>query len=364
MSQTTLTLLVGLASALLLLVWWLFFSRTRLFTRLAATLGLVAVAGTLNAVFEVRGLSGDLVPRIAWRGAASPPATLPSPPAPLPSPTGTPAGRRPDRGCTRRPAEPRPPVPGLPAVPRPQSGRHAARGGPCPGLAEPGAGRPLAAAHRQGLVRLRGGGRPRRDPRAAGREGDGRRLRPRAGDRPLEPRRRGRVRERHGRRRTARDAGHRPGPRLHLRGERRPHRPRPRERTCSLREGRARRERRTAARARGRGLASRRGRRGGRARRRTGRPLARRLRRPDRREAMVRRRRPRRLQLPPRGDARRRAPDRRGVPPQSDGPRHPQRRRAVARPLAGAVREGLPARRPRAATGSSSPWATGSAAGS
>ena len=69
MSQTTLTLLVGLSSALLLLGWWVFFSRTRLFTRLAATLGLIAAAGTLNALFEIRGLSGDLVPQIGWRGA-------------------------------------------------------------------------------------------------------------------------------------------------------------------------------------------------------------------------------------------------------------------------------------------------------
>jgi outer membrane protein assembly factor BamB len=85
MSQTTLTLLVGLSSALLLLVWWLFFSRTRLFTRLAATLGLIAAAGTLNAVFEIRGLSGDLVPQVGWRRGAKPipaPFATPLPAAP------------------------------------------------------------------------------------------------------------------------------------------------------------------------------------------------------------------------------------------------------------------------------------------
>ena len=71
MSQTTLTLLVGLSCALLLLVWWLFFSRTRLFTRIAATLGLIAAAGTLNALFEIRGLSGDLVPQVGWRARPS-----------------------------------------------------------------------------------------------------------------------------------------------------------------------------------------------------------------------------------------------------------------------------------------------------
>jgi len=86
MSQTTLTLLVGLSCALLLVGWWVFFSRTRLFTRLAASLGLIAAAGTLNALFEIRGLSGDLVPQIGWRGGAKP---LPAPPTDAPSPTAT-----------------------------------------------------------------------------------------------------------------------------------------------------------------------------------------------------------------------------------------------------------------------------------
>jgi outer membrane protein assembly factor BamB len=86
MSQTTLTLLVGLSAALLLLAWWLFFSRTRLFTRLAATLGLIAAAGTLNALFEIRGLSGDLVPQIGWRRGATPP---PAPPPAATLPTDT-----------------------------------------------------------------------------------------------------------------------------------------------------------------------------------------------------------------------------------------------------------------------------------
>ena len=86
MSQTTLTLLVFLSCALLLFGWWVFFSRTRLFTRLAATLGLIAAAGTLNALFEIRGLSGDLVPQIGWRGGAKP---LPAPPADAPSPIVT-----------------------------------------------------------------------------------------------------------------------------------------------------------------------------------------------------------------------------------------------------------------------------------
>jgi outer membrane protein assembly factor BamB len=103
MSQTTLTLLVGLSCALLLLTWWLFFSRTRLFTRLAATLGLVAAAGTLNVLFEIRGLSGDLVPQVAWRGAA---ASLPAPPAGAPPviPSPDPRETRVDLGHDSAPA--------------------------------------------------------------------------------------------------------------------------------------------------------------------------------------------------------------------------------------------------------------------
>jgi outer membrane protein assembly factor BamB len=75
MSQTTLTLLVGLGAALLLVAWWLFFSRAGLFTRVASGLGLVALAGTLNAFFEIRGLSGDLVPQVAWRDRMADPSS-------------------------------------------------------------------------------------------------------------------------------------------------------------------------------------------------------------------------------------------------------------------------------------------------
>jgi outer membrane protein assembly factor BamB len=94
MSQTTLTLLVGLGTAVLLLAWWLFFSRAGLFTRIASALGLVALVGTLNAFLEIRGLSGDLVPQIGWRTTvipreASPPAAHGSA-APSPELTATP----------------------------------------------------------------------------------------------------------------------------------------------------------------------------------------------------------------------------------------------------------------------------------
>ena len=86
MSQPTLTLLVGLVVSLLLLGWWLFFSRTRFFTRLAVTLALVAFAGTASLVVEFRGLSGDLVPRFGRRGGATP---RPIPPASTPTPAPT-----------------------------------------------------------------------------------------------------------------------------------------------------------------------------------------------------------------------------------------------------------------------------------
>ncbi|HEX9189012.1 MAG TPA: hypothetical protein VGB87_18180, partial [Vicinamibacteria bacterium] len=80
MSQTTLTLLVALGTATLLLLWWLFFSRAGLLTRLASTLGLVALAGTLNAFLEIRGLSGDLVPQIGWRSTVIPRDPVPTGP--------------------------------------------------------------------------------------------------------------------------------------------------------------------------------------------------------------------------------------------------------------------------------------------
>jgi outer membrane protein assembly factor BamB len=80
MSQTTLTLLVALGTAILLLLWWLFFSRAGLLTRVASTLGLVALAGTLNAFLEIRGLSGDLVPQVGWRRTVVP--RDPVPPGP------------------------------------------------------------------------------------------------------------------------------------------------------------------------------------------------------------------------------------------------------------------------------------------
>ena len=90
MSQTTLTLLVGLGTALLLLAWWLFFSRAGLLTRVASTLGLVALAGTLNAFFEIRGLSDDLVPQIGWRRGTVIPTPAPTP-APVDRPSSGPS---------------------------------------------------------------------------------------------------------------------------------------------------------------------------------------------------------------------------------------------------------------------------------
>ena len=107
MSQTTLTLLVGLGTALFILAWWLFFSRAGLLTRVASALGLVALVGTLNAFLEIRGVSGDLVPQIGWRTTvipreASPPGADGSAgarPAAAPSPELT-AGPTPSDGLS------------------------------------------------------------------------------------------------------------------------------------------------------------------------------------------------------------------------------------------------------------------------
>lgn len=72
---------VGLTAGVLLLAWWLVLSRTRLFTRLAVALGLVALLGTLNALFEIRGFTEESVPQVAWRWSRR------EPPAPTPAPT-------------------------------------------------------------------------------------------------------------------------------------------------------------------------------------------------------------------------------------------------------------------------------------
>jgi hypothetical protein len=79
---------VGLLASVLLLAWWLLFSRTRLLTRLAAALGLVALLGTLNAFFEIRGFTEELVPQVAWRWSRrEPPAPKPTTTTPAPRPT-------------------------------------------------------------------------------------------------------------------------------------------------------------------------------------------------------------------------------------------------------------------------------------
>jgi outer membrane protein assembly factor BamB len=90
MTQPTLTVIVGLMAGLLLLGWWLLLSRTRLLTRVATVLALVAFAGTASLVVEYRGLSGDLVPRFAWRRRA-PAAPNPSAHAPAPARLASPA---------------------------------------------------------------------------------------------------------------------------------------------------------------------------------------------------------------------------------------------------------------------------------
>jgi outer membrane protein assembly factor BamB len=127
MSQATLTLLVGLVTALLLLAWWLLFSRTGLFARLAVLAALFALGATASLVVEVRGLSGDLVPRLAWRGSApSPPPPVLPPAEPLPPEPVTAAPG--ETAPTAEPAAPEAaldsaaaPAPAAPAAPAPRS---------------------------------------------------------------------------------------------------------------------------------------------------------------------------------------------------------------------------------------------------
>jgi len=92
MSQPTLTVIGVFAAALLLAVWWLFFSRTGFLTRLASTLVVVAFAGTASLLVEYRGLSGDLVPRFGWRGGATPAPVPPDPVEPTAAPSPAASG--------------------------------------------------------------------------------------------------------------------------------------------------------------------------------------------------------------------------------------------------------------------------------
>ncbi|HUG53920.1 MAG TPA: PQQ-binding-like beta-propeller repeat protein [Vicinamibacteria bacterium] len=66
-SRVVATLAVVLAASFLLLVWWVLFSNLSRRVRLAGVLGAALAAATAAATFTVRGLTGDLVPIVAFR---------------------------------------------------------------------------------------------------------------------------------------------------------------------------------------------------------------------------------------------------------------------------------------------------------
>ncbi len=88
MSKPTVTVVTAIFTTLLLLLWWLLFSRARWWARLAVLAIIVGLGWTARRVVEVRGFSGNLVPQIAWRGAAAP---TPEPLEAAPGTTPTPA---------------------------------------------------------------------------------------------------------------------------------------------------------------------------------------------------------------------------------------------------------------------------------
>ena len=91
--QVLQTALAIVLSAIALLLWWLLFSRAPGRLRLLGVVGLVAVFGVGRMFLEVRGVSGDLVPRLVWRHGDE----LPMPPHRAP-----PRGRRRHRRQTGR----------------------------------------------------------------------------------------------------------------------------------------------------------------------------------------------------------------------------------------------------------------------
>jgi len=78
--QVLRTLIAGMVAGLLLLVWWLFYSRLGWGARLGGLALVVAGGALLASRYEIRGFSGDLVPRIVERS----PVELPGLPAAAP----------------------------------------------------------------------------------------------------------------------------------------------------------------------------------------------------------------------------------------------------------------------------------------
>lgn len=91
MSRVTVSIIATACTLILLLVWWLLLSRARWYWRLGVLAGVVALGWAAGRFLEVRGVSGDLVPQVAWRTSPTPapPEILPSPP-PLALPTPAP----------------------------------------------------------------------------------------------------------------------------------------------------------------------------------------------------------------------------------------------------------------------------------
>jgi len=69
--------LIGIVCAILLVLWWTFFSRAPGRLRLGITYGLAAVGLTLVLLFRVRGVSGDMLPilELRWTRSAPLPTT-------------------------------------------------------------------------------------------------------------------------------------------------------------------------------------------------------------------------------------------------------------------------------------------------
>jgi len=77
------TLSAGVGTLLLLVLWWVAFSRTRWKARLAGLALVLLALGALSATVRIRGVTGDLVPVVEWRWARRP--------VPSPEPVASPA---------------------------------------------------------------------------------------------------------------------------------------------------------------------------------------------------------------------------------------------------------------------------------
>ncbi|MBT5925849.1 MAG: PQQ-binding-like beta-propeller repeat protein [Verrucomicrobia bacterium] len=61
---------IGIATAALVLLWWCFFSRTRMFLRFGVIVAIAVLGGIGSQMFEITGVSGDLIPIIRLKSAA------------------------------------------------------------------------------------------------------------------------------------------------------------------------------------------------------------------------------------------------------------------------------------------------------